>query len=179
MRKTAIAAVLVMAALLSVWTSQASACRGVARGPARLSVDDARRAVACLINRRRLHHGLHRLRVSIPLDVAAQAHSDAMATGNFYSHEGDGTPASRAQAAGYISGARAWEIGENLDWGSGKAASPRAIVVDWMRSPEHRSVMLTGSFRQIGVGVTDGSPMSPDVQNAAMFTADFGFRKGG
>ncbi len=178
MRKTAISAVLVMAALLSVWTSQASACRGVSRGPARLSIDDAKRAVACLINRRRSHNGLHRLRVSIPLGVAAQEHSDAMASQNFFSHEGDGTPASRAQAAGYTSGARNWGLGENLEWASRKAASPRAIVDGWMRSPEHRSVMLSRRFRHIGIGVTAGSPTSPDVQNAETFTADFGYRKG-
>jgi uncharacterized protein YkwD len=178
MRKTAIAAVLTMAALLSVWTAQASACRGVTSGPARLSIDDAKQAVACLINQRRSHRGLHRLRVSIPLGVAAQAHSDAMASQNFFSHEGDGTPASRAQAAGYTAGARAWGLGEDLEWATGKAASPRAIVDGWMRSAEHRSVMLSRRFRHIGVGVTGGSPMSPDIQNAEMFTADFGYRKG-
>ena len=178
MRKTAIAAALAMAALFSVLTSQASACRGVTRPAGSQSIDDTRLAVTCLINRHRSHLGLRRLHGSLALQSAAQVHSDAMAAQNFFSHEGDGTPASRAQAAGYTTGARAWGIGENLEWGTSKAASPRAIVDGWMRSAEHRDVMLSRTFRQIGIGVTDGSPMSPDVQNAAMFTADFGYRKG-
>jgi uncharacterized protein YkwD len=179
MRKTAIAVVLVIAALLSVWTAQASACRGASRGPGALSVDDARRAVTCLINRQRAHHGLRRLHGSAPLGVAAQVHSDAMASMNFFSHDGnDGTPTSRAQDAGYTIGASNWGLGETLEWGSGKTASPRAIVRGWMHSAVHRAVMLSSRFRQVGVGVTQGSPMSPDVQNAAMFTADFGYRKG-
>jgi uncharacterized protein YkwD len=179
MRKTAIAAVLAIGALLSVWTSQASACRGVKHPPGSQSIDETRQAVACLINQRRKHRGLRRLRGSAALGAAAQEHSDAMASQNFFSHEGsDGTPTSRAEAAGYMAGAGAWGLGENLEWASGTAASPRAIVDGWMRSAEHRSVMLSRRFRHIGVGVTQGSPMNPDVRGAAMFTADFGFRKG-
>jgi uncharacterized protein YkwD len=179
MRKTAIAVALAMAALLSVWTSQASACRGANRPPSRQAVDDARRVVTCLINKRRAHRGLRRLHGSVALGTAAQEHSNAMATQNFFSHEGgDGSPATRVEGAGYTNGARIWGIGENLEWASGRGASPHAIVAGWMRSAEHRSVMLTARFRQIGIGVTDGSPMNPDVPNAAMYTADFGYRKG-
>jgi uncharacterized protein YkwD len=179
MRKTAIAVVLATTALLSVWTAQASACRGARHQPSRLSDDVARRAVTCLINHRRHHRGLKRVHGSFALGVAAQQHSDTMAAHNFFAHDGDdGTPVDRARAAGYVAGARAWGVGENLEWGTGRRASPRAIVDGWMRSPMHRAVMLSRKFRQIGVGVTHGSPMSPDAQNAAMYTALFGFRKG-
>src|SRR6266545_5751519 len=68
--------------------------------------------------------------------------------------------------SGYMAGASAWGLGENLEWASGKAASPRAVVDAWMGSPEHRDVMFSRRFRHIGVGVASGSPMSPDVQNA-------------
>ena len=179
MRKTAIAVVLAIGALLSVWTSQASACRGVNHSPRSLSIDETRRAVTCLINRHRSHRGLRRLHGSHALGVAAQAHSDAMANLNFFAHEGgDGTPTSRAEAAGYTIGAKTWGIGEDLEWASGRSASPRSIVRGWMGSAVHRGVLLTPRFRQIGIGVTHGSPVSPDVQNAALFTADFGYRKG-
>jgi uncharacterized protein YkwD len=178
MRKTAIAAVLAMTALLSVLTSQASACPGASRPPSGQSIDSARQAVTCLINQRRHKQGLHALQGSAALGAAAQEHSDAMASQNFFSHEGDGTPTSRAEGAGYMAGAGSWGIGENLEWASGKGASPKAIVAGWMRSAEHRSVMLSRQFRQIGIGIADGSPLSPDVLNSAMYTADFGFRKG-
>jgi uncharacterized protein YkwD len=179
MRKPVMAVVLSITALLLIWTSQASACRGVQYSPSRLSIDEARLAVTCLINHRRAHRGLKRLHGSVALAVAAQEHSDAMANQNFFAHDGgDGTPESRAQAAGYMTGASAWGLGENLEWGTGKAASPRAVVDGWLGSAEHRDVMFSRRFRQIGIGVTNGSPMNPDVQNAAIYTADFGFRKG-
>lgn len=178
MRKRAIAVVLAIAALLAVWTSQASACQGANRAPGRQSVDEARRAVTCLINKQRSRHRVRRLRGSFALAVAAQEHSNAMAAQNFFSHEGDGTPTSRAEGAGYMTGASDWGLGENLEWASGKAGSPRAIVRGWMKSPMHRSVMLSRQFRHVGIGITEGSPVSPDVQGSATYTADFGFRKG-
>jgi uncharacterized protein YkwD len=165
-----------MTALLSVLTSQANACQGSARPPSVQSIDTARQAVTCLINQRRHKQGLRRLQGSTALVAAAQEHSDAMASQNFFSHEGDGTPASRAEGAGYTVGAGHWGIGENIEWASGKAASPKAIVAGWMKSAEHRNVMLSRQFRQIGIGIANGSPLSPDVQNSAMYTADFGYR---
>jgi uncharacterized protein YkwD len=178
MRRTATAMVLATAALFAGWTSQASACQGGNRPPNGQSVDDARRAVTCLINKRRHNHGVRRVHGSVLLVIAAQSHSDHMASQNFFSHGGDGTPSSRAAAAGYMAGTRRWGIGEDLEWASGKRATPKAIVSGWMHSPMHRSVMLSRRFRQVGVGIAHGSPMVPDLQNAAMFTADFGFRKG-
>ena len=102
-----------------------------------------------------------------------------MASENFFSHEGDdGTPASRAANAGYMAGARAWGIGENLEWATAGAATPRHVVRSWMKSAEHRSVILTRNFRQVGIGIADGSPVAGIDQNAETFTAVFGFRKG-
>jgi uncharacterized protein YkwD len=178
MRKTVIAVVLTTGALLTGWTSQASACRGANRQPNRESAADAQRAVTCLVNQRRKHHGLRPVHGSVPLAIAAQTHSNAMASQNFFSHGGDGTPASRASAAGYMAGARHWGVGEDLEWASGKGGTPKAIVAGWMASPEHRAVMLSRRFRQVGVGVAQDSPVVPDVQNAATYTALFGFRKG-
>jgi uncharacterized protein YkwD len=178
MLKRAIAVAFATAVLVPIFSVQASACQGTNLAPSRQSADGARQAITCLINRSRHKHGLRRLRASAPLATAAQQHSDAMASQNFFSHEGDGTPASRAQGAGYAVGASAWGLGENLEWASGKAASPRGIVRGWMRSAEHRTVMFTRRFRQVGIGVSYGSPLSPDVANAAIFTADFGFQKG-
>jgi uncharacterized protein YkwD len=48
-----------------------------------------------------------------------------------------------------------------------------------MKSPEHRSILLAGRYRQVGVGVTPGAPMDGANRGAETFTALFGFRKGG
>jgi uncharacterized protein YkwD len=179
MRKSATAVVLAITALLSVLASQASACNGANLKPARQSTDQARGAVTCLINQQRRHHHLKSVHGNASLLTAAQTHSNAMVSQNFFSHEGDGTPASRASNAGYIAGASAWGVGEALEWGVKRGATPRAIVRGWMRSPEHRAIVLTGRFRQVGVGVAAGSPMQGGDRGAETFTALFGFRKGG
>jgi len=179
MRKTATAVVLATAALLSILVPQASACHGARLKPARQSTDQARHAVTCLINRKRARHHLKAVHGSVPLWTAAQTHTNAMVNQNFFSHEGDGTPASRAANAGYTAGARDWGVGETLEWGVKRGATPRAIVRGWMHSPEHRGILLTRRFRQVGVGVTAGSPMSGADPGAETFTALFGFRKGG
>jgi uncharacterized protein YkwD len=179
MRKTATAVFLAITALLSVLASQASACNGANLKPARQSTDQARQAVTCLINRQRARHHRRRVQGNVQLLAAAQTHTNAMVSQNFFSHEGDGTPASRASSAGYVAGATAWGVGEALEWGVKKGATPRAIVRGWMHSPEHRGILLTGRFRQVGVGVTAGSPMAGDDPGAETFTALFGFRKGG
>jgi uncharacterized protein YkwD len=179
MRKTATAVVLAMTALLSILASQASACNGENLKPARQSTDQARQAVTCLINRQRAGHHLKGVHDSAALRAAAQTHTNAMVSQHFFSHEGDGTPASRAANAGYMAGASAWGVGEALEWGVKKAATPRAIVRGWMKSPEHRGILLTRQFRQVGVGVVAGSPMNGGARGAETFTALFGFRKGG
>ncbi len=179
MRKTATAVFLAIAALLSVLASQASACAGANLKPTRQSTDQARAAVTCLINRQRARHHRKAVHGSVPLLSAAQSHTNAMVSQNFFSHEGDGTPASRAVNAGYTAGATAWGVGEALEWGVKKGATPRAIVRGWMHSQEHRGILLTRRFRQVGVGVTSGSPMAGGDSGAETFTALFGFRKGG
>jgi uncharacterized protein YkwD len=101
-----------------------------------------------------------------------------MTSQNFFSHDGDGTPESRASNAGYMVGAQAWGIGEDLFWGAQRRSTPNATVNAWMHSAEHRSVLLSRSYRQVGIGVDQGSPAGADDTNTGTYTALFGFRKG-
>jgi uncharacterized protein YkwD len=166
-------------ATLGAWAPFASACPGANTGAASLATDQARAAVVCLINKKRSRNHVKPVREHPLLDAAAQGHTDAMTSQNFFSHEGDGTPASRASNAGYTSGATAWGIGEDLFWGAVKRSTPRATVNAWMHSAAHRSVMLSRSYRQVGIGVDQGSPAGADDTNTGTYTGLFGFRKGG
>ena len=56
---------------------------------------------------------------------------------------------------GYTSGTSGWRWGENLAYGRGKHSTPRAIVKAWLNSPPHRENMLTGSFNDIGIGMSE------------------------
>jgi uncharacterized protein YkwD len=179
MRRTAIVVALAIAGSLSVWTPLAHACRATSRAPSESTVNDARRAVTCLINRLRVRHHLRPVHGAVSLGIAAQGHSDAMTAYDFFAHEGgDGTPSSRAAAAGYAAGAGTWGVGENLGFGTRRAGSPRTIVDAWMRSGGHRVVLFTKRFRQIGVGITKGSPFGADSPSATTYTVLLGYRKG-
>jgi uncharacterized protein YkwD len=180
MRKTAIAVIVASWALLSVPASPAAAaCPGAGLKPGQQSTSEAQSAITCLINKKRATRHLRGVRPSPQLTYAAVAHSDLMASGNFFDHAGpDGTPTSRATAAGYTAGARAWGVGENIGWGIGVGGAPRATVRGWMRSATHRAIMLHRGFRQVGVGVVAGAPVPGYDGSAATVTALFGFRKG-
>ena len=143
-----------------------------------LTTDQGRASVVCLINKKRARNHVKPVHEHPLLDSAAQSHTDAMTSQNFFSHDGDGTPASRASNAGYMAGARAWGIGEDLFWGAVKRSTPSATVNAWMHSAEHRTVMLSRSYRQVGIGVAQGSPAGADNTNTGTYTALFGFRKG-
>ena len=167
-----LASLSVLAIMLLASASAASACVGEAKSPARLSEQIARQAVLCLINERRAHAGIGALQENANLDNSSQAHAVAMAKHNSYSH---GNAAARIRATGYLPGASVWSIGENLAWGPGRPGSPKRIVASWMRSPEHRRVLL-GGFRDIGVGMTKGSPFAHFGHNSATYTVDLASR---
>lgn len=85
------------------------------------------------------------------LDQAAAAHSQDMATNNYFAHNSlDGrTPGDRASAAGY-----AWRtIGENIAAGY---PSVQAVVDAWMASEGHCANILNPAFRDIGVACAPG-----------------------
>lgn len=85
---------------------------------------------------------------------AARAHSQDMATQDYFSHTSlDGrTFADRIRGAGYT----ASPIGENIGAGY---ASPQAVVAGWMSSPGHCVNIMSASYRALGVGYayTSGS----------------------
>lgn len=156
----------------------AGACERDGAEPQRLSVKEAREAVLCLVNERRRSHGLGNLRAEGRLERAAQRHSRDMDRANYFSHNrGGSSPLSRIRATGYISGARAWGIGENIRWGRSGRGSPKAAVAAWMRSSAHRSALLSRSYEHIGIGVALGSPTGGGEGNTAIYTTTFGYRR--
>jgi uncharacterized protein YkwD len=66
---------------------------------------------------------------------------------------------------------RTYTIGENLGYGSGGSATPRAIVDAWMGSAGHRANILQRRFHAIGIGIASGTP---DGAAGATYSTDFG-----
>jgi uncharacterized protein YkwD len=135
------------------------------------------RATLCLLNRERAQRGLHRLRLNGRLSLAADRHSRDMVRRGYFSHDslGGGSFVERIRRTGYLSSARSWTVGENLAWGSGGRGTPEQILNAWMRSPGHRANILSGRFREVGIGVAEGAPRTVGGP-AATYTTNFGAR---
>jgi uncharacterized protein YkwD len=147
--------------------------------PYKRSASTAARAIVCLVNRRRTHHGIPRVPRNSDLGSAARHHTDYMQDHHCFSHTCYGEPGliQRVQRTGYINGASSYACGEAIAWNKGRGATPRNIVAMWMAEPAHRGVILDRGFEAIGVGVVWGSPMKAGA-DAGIYTADLCYRNG-
>jgi uncharacterized protein YkwD len=121
--------------------------------------------VVTLTNAERAKAGCGPLTVNATLIAVAQAHSQDMATNNYFDHNSqDGrTPFDRMTAAGY----RYSTAAENIAAGQ---RTPQDVMTAWMNSPGHRANILNCALKQIGVGYATGS----SSQYGAYWTQDFG-----
>jgi len=132
-------------------------------------LDPTERRVIRLINANRRAFGLRRVVVSRALSRSANYHSRDMLRRNFFAHNSSNGMPFDARVRRYKRAAR---IGENLAYipGAGKGGQARQIVSLWLNSPEHRSVLLSRSYRRIGVARRTGRLGGARV---TVFTADF------
>jgi uncharacterized protein YkwD len=157
--------------------ARSATCAGADDIPVAATVPAARAATLCLVNAERTSRGLRALRQNSRLEKAARGQSDDMVRRNYFAHvsPGGSDPVSRLTKVHYITSRISWAIAENLGWGDGTLATPRAIVVAWMNSPPHRVNMLNPAYREAGVGVSPGAPQSVPLPGAT-YTIDFGRR---
>jgi uncharacterized protein YkwD len=178
-RIAAAAALLALTLAATPARAAQATCAHASASPRSASVAQTRAATLCLLNAERARHGLPNLRDNRRLRRAAQRHAGDMARRHYFAHD---TPSGRSvvdrvRAAGYLRGVHAWTVGENLAWGSGRLATPRQIVAMWMHSPGHRANILSRSFREIGIGVSTGVPVSGDAAaRGGTYATDFGSR---
>ena len=179
-RVPSVAILLALAALLAPAGAQAQGCANTRLRPTSANLAAVRSAVLCLHNAERARHGLPRLRENARLRSAASRHSARMVGSHFFDHTTPAgvTMAARIRGTGYTSGARAWALGENIAWGSGRLATAAQIQRSWMHSAGHRANILQRSFREIGIGIKTGVPVRLSAsQSGATYTTDFGFRR--
>jgi uncharacterized protein YkwD len=103
------------------------------------------RAVAKQVNRYRVAHGLHKLRISASLSRSAYRYSMQLMKTDRFGH------AARIRAS-----SRYRMLGENLAFQRGWRVRHTFPVRAWSRSPGHNAVMLDRDFRYIGVGRAAG-----------------------
>ena len=127
-------------------------------------LDRGERGIVRAINRVRHRHALPRLRAEKRLARAADAHTRSMLAHDFFAH---GSFAQRVRRFAHFR-----RLGETLAYSSSCGA--RRFVRMWLRSPSHRTVLLSRKYRRIGVGRRKGRLGS---RRACVVTADFGSRR--
>jgi len=136
--------------------------------------------VVALINKIRVNHGLAKLAVRPSLVRGARSHSTEMGALKYFDHDSYSGEsfARRLIRHGYDrAGYSFWKVGEDIAWGSGLYATPEVIVDGWMHSYMHRVVILTKTFRNIGIGVTSCADGYGECTGEVFFfTLDLGRR---
>lgn len=162
---------------MPVPAASAAGCPGAHRVPSAASLSRARRATQCLVGRERARHGLAPLRLDRHLLRAAQRHATDMVLRGYLGHNGpDGTITSRIERSGFPRG-HAWTAGETVGFGQLRLATPASVVRSWLASPEHRRILLSPTYRWLGIGVVRGGPLVAPAGGAATYVADLGWRR--
>src|SRR5919109_443366 len=112
------------------------------------------------INAYRNANGLPSLRYSPSLGRSSTAYASRMMATDYFGH------ASRIQASSSFS-----RLGEVLAYYRGWRIVRSAIVRRWLRSPTHRAVLLSRSFRYVGAGRSRGYF---DGSRTTIWVAQFG-----
>ena len=135
-------------------------------------------SIGCLINEQRVAHGVAPVQPNGALRQAALSHSIEMVNLAYFDHTSPAglTFLQRITDTGYTSGARSWEVGENLVWGIGVLSTPQSLVTSWMNSPPHRENLLRSQFREIGIAAVVGTPKSHLDLTGVTVSSEYGFR---
>jgi uncharacterized protein YkwD len=176
MRYLAVLAIAAVAVLVSSPVATPSAPTKVERRTA------LEAAVVREMNRVRAARGLGPLRAAPSLRSAARGHSQAMLSHGFFSHtSADGTAFSERIRRYYSNtGWTRWSVGEALMAAQGGVVDAEAVVTAWLESPSHRTIILSPTWRDTGIGVlyAPSAPATFGGTEAVVVTADFGLREG-
>ena len=142
---------------------------------ASISLTGLGREVLACVNVERAERGLAPVRPQADLMCAAGAHARSMAHQAFFSHDSANGASfgRRLLGHGYVrDGFAGWSVGENI--ASVRVgtvpATPQGVVLLWMQSAAHRKVILSGAFRDAGIGIHHAG-------GRLYFTLDLGCRR--
>jgi uncharacterized protein YkwD len=184
--RAAIATTLVVSGLLggtSAAVASATAarwpCSGAQLQPTQANLSRVSTATLCLIEHERHVYHLALLHSDRSLRHIAASQAKEMVMGDYF---GDNsltgwTPLQRIEISHYARHGKSLSAAQNIGWGTAGLATPAAMVQGWMLSPPHRRIMLTGFYRDIGVGVAPAAPASlTQGAKGATYTVEFAAR---
>lgn len=157
----------------------AGACAHANDAPGEATAKQFRRAIRCLIDKRRANKDLRKLRSNGALDSVAQRHTRVMLKKDCFAHKcsGEKSVSKRLKAAGYPRSGDRYGYGEN----TGYSGTPKSMLTGrggWMKSRFHRRNILGKRYLHIGVGAGRGIPVKDADDSAAVtYTVIFAWRK--
>jgi uncharacterized protein YkwD len=119
-------------------------------------------ALIAKVNEMRRSSGLPTLRVSDELTGSSRSYARYMLKHDYFGH-----------LASIRAGGNFLSLGETLEWHAGWKNRVRRTVSLWMRSPSHRTVLMSPTFRFIGAGRARGKMGS---RRATAWVAQVGAR---
>jgi uncharacterized protein YkwD len=167
----AIAAMSLAAGSSAAPAAAATPCRGTDALPAATTVTATRSALACLIDRARAERDLPALHVDARLQRAAQRYARQLKPARPLAHKGSGgsTPLERVAASGYPRGT-AFTAAETLGRSHGTLAAPATRVAHWLSDKSTRRLLMSGAYRDIGIGVVTSGDLTTFVVEVAKRT---------
>ncbi len=173
------------AATVSVWLAlslgpgiapAAAACPHARAHPHDVALSKIRKAITCLVDKKRAKRDRHRLEPNERLKVAARRHTRRMLAQDCFRHRCEDEPGlhRRVRRSGYTKGQRSWRYSEII----GYENTPSQMIERWMNTRFNRRMLLHRDFRDLGVGVGWGAPAEGrDDSDFATYTIVFGWRK--
>lgn len=131
--------------------AEARSCPGARAQIADASRDTLRRALLCLVNRKRADEGLAALRRDRKLERAARRHARDMVEHGYFAHQRDGGPSLSTRLDRAHWHGTHW--GETIAYGCGRSGTPRSTLHGWLDSAPHRKILLSGTYRRAGLGL--------------------------
>jgi uncharacterized protein YkwD len=137
-----------------------------------LSAATQEQAMICMHRWARDQEGLSGLHLSKQLRSSSARKARDIRRCQDFNHDACGRDAFYwFKRVGFLRGS--FGAGENLELGNGEAATVRGAMSAWLNSAEHRSVLLTPSFDDVGISVVSGQ--FKGYSGIAIWVAHFGY----
>jgi len=136
-------------------------------------LDNRERAIVRSINHQRAKYGLAPVRANARLSRAADYHSWEMLDANYFAHTSRNGGPFDERVRRFANKRALGETLAMLGGGCGRGSAHRVVQM-WMNSPPHRTILLSRTYRRVGIGKRVGSLGS---SKACVVTADFSSKK--
>ena len=154
-----------------------AACPHARAHPHEVALPKIRKAITCLVNKKREKRDRHLLEPNDRLELAARRHTRTMLAEDCFRHRCQGEPGlnRRVRRSGYTEGQSSWGFAEIIGFENTPQPDDRALDEHALQPPQRCS---TADFRDLGVGVGWGAPVADrDDSEFATYTIVFGWRR--